>query len=96
MQIKVLVYQGARGCFILYEEPLSLRSAGLEVFFPGFAVSTSLVGCLLQTGHFSALLGLEKTQREFSTTFDAGNEQKPGTGKLLTGGTPELGDVWMS
>lgn len=50
---------------------------------------------MLQTGHFSALLGLEKTQKEFPT-FYAGNQQKPGTRKLLTGGTLELGGVRMS
>lgn len=60
--------------------------------FPGSAVSSGRAGRLSQTGHFSAPLGLEKTQRQFSTTFDAGNQQKPGAG---TGGTPELGDVWM-
>lgn len=58
-------------------------------------MSSSGAGWPLQTGHFSALLGLEKAQREFPT-FHAGNQQKLGTGKLLTGGTLELGGVRMS
>lgn len=98
MQRKVSVYPVKQhtGVLFLVRSCLALTWLVWRFFFPGLAVSSSGAGWPSQTGHSSALLGLEKTQREFASTFHAGNQQKPGTGKLLTGGTPELGDVRMS